>query len=522
MANHDEKIVKSLDGVKKAVEDSAKDNADREQARTSLFDSIKNSFSQIAEEGKQNRLKETENRREQSREQSDLMKAISGIGKDFAEFGSQLKNSISDFGKVGFIKDLALGAVAFAGGVLAFGEKFANIIYTSLIPPLFNFFSTSVRAGFLDKIETFKKSERFTKIAKFFETIRNFFTGLTSKTGLIGRISSFFAGVGKILKPFFTVSFKVLEVVGKIFRPLLKILPRILSVVGKFFLPLTIVLGLFDTISGAIEGFQTAEGGLVEKIKGAVSGAVAGLLKFFTFGLIDFDYLKGITDGLVNIVAAPFELIGDVFSDIMAIFRGEKSILEGIGDLAETIVMYPVKLFSSIVDTVGSIFGVDNLGDGILGLFDKVKDFFTDLFTSPLDLISNIPLPKFDIPFLQEGGIVRGSRSGTLATIAESNTSEAVLPLETFGSQFLEPSLDRILNQYLGANSPIGTSLNKLASENAMAMQGAPVTVVAPQINNNNVGSGGGSRVPIIASVPARVQDTTVTSLLSGSKDPTL
>ena len=41
MANHDEKIVKSLDGVKKAVEDSAKDNADREQARTSLFDSIK-------------------------------------------------------------------------------------------------------------------------------------------------------------------------------------------------------------------------------------------------------------------------------------------------------------------------------------------------------------------------------------------------------------------------------------------------------------------------------------------------
>ena len=271
MANHDEKIVKSLDGVKKAVEDSAKDNADREQARTSLFDSIKNSFSQIAEEGKQNRLKETENRREQSREQSDLMKAISGIGKDFAEFGSQLKNSISDFGKVGFIKDLALGAVAFAGGVLAFGEKFANIIYTSLIPPLFNFFSTSVRAGFLDKIETFKKSERFTKIAKFFETIRNFFTGLTSKTGLIGRISSFFAGVGKILKPFFTVSFKVLEVVGKIFRPLLKILPRILSVVGKFFLPLTIVLGLFDTISGAIEGFQTAEGGLVEKIKERIS-----------------------------------------------------------------------------------------------------------------------------------------------------------------------------------------------------------------------------------------------------------
>ena len=184
--------------------------------------------------------------------------------------------------------------------------------------------------------------------------------------------------------PFFTVSFKVLEVVGKIFRPLLKILPRILSVVGKFFLPLTIVLGLFDTISGAIEGFQTAEGGLVEKIKGAVSGAVAGLLKFFTFGLINFDYLKGITDGLIDIIAAPFELIGDVFSDIMAIFKGEKSILEGIGDLAETIVMYPVKLFSSIVDTVGSIFGVDNLGDGILGLFDKVKEFFTDLFTSPL------------------------------------------------------------------------------------------------------------------------------------------
>ena len=71
-----------------------------------------------------------------------------------------------------------------------------------MIPPLFNFFTTSVRAGFLDKIETFKKSERFTKIAKFFETIRNFFTGLTSKTGLIGRISKFFAGVGKILKPY--------------------------------------------------------------------------------------------------------------------------------------------------------------------------------------------------------------------------------------------------------------------------------------------------------------------------------
>ena len=63
MAEHDKEVKKSLDGVKKAVVDSAKDNADRERARTSLFESIKNSFGQIAEEGKQNRLKETENRR---------------------------------------------------------------------------------------------------------------------------------------------------------------------------------------------------------------------------------------------------------------------------------------------------------------------------------------------------------------------------------------------------------------------------------------------------------------------------
>ena len=32
MAEHDKEVKKSLDGVKKAIDDSAKDNADRERA----------------------------------------------------------------------------------------------------------------------------------------------------------------------------------------------------------------------------------------------------------------------------------------------------------------------------------------------------------------------------------------------------------------------------------------------------------------------------------------------------------
>jgi hypothetical protein len=76
------------------------------------------------------------------------------------------------------------------------------------------------------------------------------------------------------------------------------------QVLGKFFFYITLA---FDIIMGAVKGFQK-----LGNVEGILMGAVAGLVKFFTFGLVEFDDIFNfINDNL----APAFKMIGDTLTN---------------------------------------------------------------------------------------------------------------------------------------------------------------------------------------------------------------
>jgi phage-related protein len=459
----DPKTIKVMEELVKALKENTKSlGSDNSQDLEEIKDSIKESNEELIDGQKKNNIKEAENRREEQREQKKLLSMFSGIGDSLQKFGQSISESIKEGVGSGFLKNLALGFAALAGGVFAFGENFAAVVQATIFGPIIKAFRSSFGV----------------KIVEFI-----------GKT--VGQIGKVFAGVGKFFGPIMKAIKPIIKVASTILRPLTKLLPVVFKFLSKLFLPLNIVLGAIDIISGAISGFVNTEGTIVDKIKGSISGAFAGLLNFLTFGLIDFDYLKSFTDGIMTAITAPFDLIYNLFTgefDIVDLFTRPVAALFDLitGGIAST-----VEYLNST--TVGDLLIPDGLAESTINFFRGLK-----------------------VPEFAEGGIVSGSPQGMIARVAENNQAEAILPLRSFGDQYLKPSLDSVFNKYLGPASNIGALVNNLSNENFALGASPAVNVVAPQ-TQVNANAGGGNRVPIIAAPPARVQDSTISHMLHNS-----
>jgi hypothetical protein len=459
----DPKTIKVMEELVKALKENTKSlSGDNSQDLEEIKDSIKESNEELIDGQKKNNIKEAENRREEQREQKKLLSMFSGIGDSLQKFGQSISESIKEGVGSGFLKNLALGFAALAGGVFAFGENFAAVVQATIFGPIIKAFRSSFGV----------------KIVEFI-----------GKT--VGQIGKVFAGVGKFFGPIMKAIKPIIKVASTILRPLTKLLPVVFKFLSKLFLPLNIVLGAIDIISGAISGFVNTEGTIVDKIKGSISGAFAGLLNFLTFGLIDFDYLKSFTDGIMTAITAPFDLIYNLFTgefDIVDLFTRPVAALFDLitGGIAST-----VEYLNST--TVGDLLIPDGLAESTINFFRGLK-----------------------VPEFAEGGIVSGSPQGMIARVAENNQAEAILPLRSFGDQYLKPSLDSVFNKYLGPASNIGALVNNLSNENFALGASPAVNVVAPQ-TQVNANAGGGNRVPIIAAPPARVQDSTISHMLHNS-----
>ena len=461
----DPKTIKVMEELVKALKENTKSlggGTDSDsQVLEEIKDSIKEHNDKLIDSQKKNNIKEAENRREAQREQKKLLSMFSGIGDSLQKFGQSISETIKEGVGSGFLKNLALGFAALAGGVFAFGENFAAVVQSTIFGPIIKAFKSSFGV----------------KIVEFI-----------GKT--VGQIGKVFAGVGKFFGPIMKAIKPIIKVASTILRPLTKLLPVVFKFLSKLFLPLNIVLGAIDIISGAISGFVNTEGTIVDKIKGSISGAFAGLLNFLTFGLIDFDYLKSFTDGIMTAITAPFDLIYGLFT--------------GEFDIVDLFTRPVAALFDLITQGIAST--VEFLNNSTVGDL-LIPD---SLATSTINFFRGLKVPEFE-----EGGIVSGSPDGMIARVAENNQAEAILPLRSFGDQYLKPSLDSVFNKYLGPASNIGALVNNLSNENFALGSSPAVNVVAPQTQINSRG-GSGNKVPIIAAPPARVQDPTITSMLRG------
>lgn len=352
----------------------------------------------------------------------DPSKAVFGMGEKIALGINKMRGELSGIFKKddGWFKTIALVLTMVVGGILGYiwlKIKFIADLLTMLPGRLGGFFK-----GIFSGIGGGAKgifgaiSSPFKALKGFLEPILKFFPGISSSLGQFGKAFSF--------------GFRIL---GKVF----------------FWVGLTI-----DVIMGAYKGFKE-----LGNIKGLLMGAVAGIISFFTFGLIDFktifdtlgkyfgmffDALSGIVDVFIWV----FKPLWDSIKKIIAIFQGTGSIMGKIfGSLWElikgvfmTVVRYaiafliriPIMIYKAIWGLVtGTIkliwdllnWTIEKIAEGIIFIYDwfatgqwlgdlaKLGEWLwtemTSLFTGIMDSVADA---MGDIPFI--GSAIKGFLGG--------------------------------------------------------------------------------------------------------------
>lgn len=195
------------------------------------------------------------------------------------------------------------------------------------------------------------------------EKAKGMFEGLTGGMGgfikrMIGNIGSVLSSIGSLLVEGLVGAFKFL------FNPRM-----LLKVLTKVALPIMIVGSL---VNGLIDGFKTffETGSLTE----ALIAGLGGVLDFLTFGLIDKNTIKAVSDwigGFVDdFIIKPVQefigFIGKSFDEYIA--QPLTKAFEWVGGVMDEYIVQPIKDFFA---PVGDFF--KNISDGIKGFFENFE-----------------------------------------------------------------------------------------------------------------------------------------------------
>jgi len=277
---------------------------------------------------------------EKQRRDERMIQAIEGIsmseGVDVEEEKLDLSSALMAL--VGFTTAFISG---FASSVqkqlqLVFGpiiKAFKNSKIGKLVSNVFS----SIRGFFANIVTKFKGSKLGSFIDDIFKNISKSPIGK-----LFTKIGNTFKKLDKFVKPLFGSADEVAGIAGKFMR----VGKALGSTLGKFFLPITVLLATIDTVKGFIQGFR--EGGLVEGVKGALEGLFSSL------------------------VGTPLNLLKDLVGWIAGKL-GFENVQERLAEFDFN------ELYSKFVDAGFAFYG--NLGESIMGAFNKLKTFFVDTFT---------------------------------------------------------------------------------------------------------------------------------------------
>lgn len=195
------------------------------------------------------------------------------------------------------------------------------------------------------------------------EKTKGMFEGLTGGMGgfvkrMIGSIGSVLSSIGGLIVDGLVGAFKFL------FNPRM-----LLKLLTKVALPVMIVGSL---VNGIIDGFKAfAETGSIGE---ALIAGLGGVLEFLTFGLIDKDTIKAVSDwigGFVDdFIIKPVKdfigFIGKSFDEYIA--KPLTKAFEWVGGVMDEYIVQPIKDFFA---PVGDFF--KNISDGIKGFFDNFE-----------------------------------------------------------------------------------------------------------------------------------------------------
>ena len=402
--------------LKDVSESIKKLNADAEEDTGRVVSAVEESGQRVEEALTTNASKDLENKREAERKQDALLSAIENIKPSVIIDGEEEGDTLNLLEKVGIGAALA-GALAgtVAGlvtGFVNFYKKIFKLAFPNLTKRLkdifgkggsFSKFITSIR-------EFFTKNKAFTRISKIFSDLKKTVTGFgKSITKFLKPVKTAFQSILKIFKGAQAVG----NVTGflKTFKKFFNIFKNFFT---KLFFPLQVLIGIFSAGFEAKDAIEKSEGFFAKLLNGIV-GAVGGLIDGIFLSTADF-----IKDGLAMIAGfLGFENIekflnsfslSDIFNKgldgiyafVNEIFAFEDTSLKGIFKSLIDLVTAPLGI------AINFIKGIFEFGDPekpfkisefILGVFDDVKKFFTDIFSWTMQMGTD-ESGEFSIPTL--------------------------------------------------------------------------------------------------------------------------
>ena len=402
--------------LKDVSESIKKLNADAEEDTGRVVSAVEESGQRVEEALTTNASKDLENKREAERKQDALLSAIENIKPSVIIDGEEEGDTLNLLEKVGIgaaLTGALAGTVAgLVTGFVDFYKKIFKLAFPNLTKRLkdifgkggsFSKFITSIR-------EFFTKNKAFTRISKIFSDLKKTVTGFgKSITKFLKPVKTAFQSILKIFKGAQAVG----NVTGflKTFKKFFNIFKNFFT---KLFFPLQVLIGIFSAGFEAKDAIEKSEGFFAKLLNGIV-GAVGGLIDGIFLSTADF-----IKDGLAMIAGfLGFENIekflnsfslSDIFNKgldgiyafVNEIFAFEDTSLKGIFKSLIDLVTAPLGI------AINFIKGIFEFGDPekpfkisefILGVFDDVKKFFTDIFSWTMQMGTD-ESGEFSIPTL--------------------------------------------------------------------------------------------------------------------------
>ena len=402
--------------LKDVSESIKKLNADAEEDTGRVVSAVEESGQRVEEALTTNASKDLENKREAERKQDALLSAIENIKPSVIIDGEEEGDTLNLLEKVGIgaaLTGALAGTVAgLVTGFVNFYKKIFKLAFPNLTKRLkdifgkggsFSKFITSIR-------EFFTKNKAFTRISKIFSDLKKTVTGFgKSITKFLKPVKTAFQSILKIFKGAQAVG----NVTGflKTFKKFFNIFKNFFT---KLFFPLQVLIGIFSAGFEAKDAIEKSEGFFAKLLNGIV-GAVGGLIDGIFLSTADF-----IKDGLAMIAGfLGFENIekflnsfslSDIFNKgldgiyafVNEIFAFEDTSLKGIFKSLIDLVTAPLGI------AINFIKGIFEFGDPekpfkisefILGVFDDVKKFFTDIFSWTMQMGTD-ESGEFSIPTL--------------------------------------------------------------------------------------------------------------------------
>ena len=402
--------------LKDVSESIKKLNADAEEDTGRVVSAVEESGQRVEEALTTNASKDLENKREAERKQDALLSAIENIKPSVIIDGEEEGDTLNLLEKVGIgaaLTGALAGTVAgLVTGFVDFYKKIFKLAFPNLTKRLkdifgkggsFSKFITSIR-------EFFTKNKAFTRISKIFSDLKKTVTGFgKSITKFLKPVKTAFQSILKIFKGAQAVG----NVTGflKTFKKFFNIFKNFFT---KLFFPLQVLIGIFSAGFEAKDAIEKSEGFFAKLLNGIV-GAVGGLIDGIFLSTADF-----IKDGLAMIAGfLGFENIekflnsfslSDIFNKgldgiyafVNEIFAFEDTSLKGIFKSLIDLVTAPLNIAINFIKDIFKFGDPEKpfkISEFILGVFDDVKKFFTDIFSWTMQMGTD-ESGEFSIPTL--------------------------------------------------------------------------------------------------------------------------